>query len=123
MNIEKPPSALFESEGFRSFCERFQAAFSPERAETIRKVLSSVSFYTEGEKEAHGGQNPEGWTVRPKIVLECGLEDGLKFSSLRPVEISSESMRYYRYGSAMKKIQDFRYARIPDSFSVEKDPN
>ncbi len=118
----KPLAESFESEGLAGFCARFRAAFSPEREEEIRKVLSGVSFYMDGEKEGSGGQNPEGWTVRPKIVLACGLEDGLKFSSLRPVEISSESMRYYRYGSAMKKIQDFRYARIPDSFSVEKDP-
>ena len=118
----KPPAESFESEGFSGFCARFRTAFSPEREETIRRVLRCVSFYTDGEKGESGGQNAEGWTVRPKIVLECGLEDGLKFSSLRPVEISSESMRYYRYGSAMKKIQDFRYARIPDSFSVEKDP-
>ena len=119
---EKPLFASFESDGLRDFCQRFQAAFSPEREETIRNTLSSISFYTDGETEKNEGESAEGRTIKPKIVLECGLEDGLKFSSLQPVEISSESMRYYRHGSAMKKLQDFKYSRIPDSFPVEKDP-
>ena len=111
----------FESEGFRSFCERFQAVFSPEREETMRKVLNSISFYTDGETEKRAEQNQEGWTVKPKIVLKCTLEDGLKLSSLRLVEVSSDPIRYYRQGSTLKKLQDIRYSRMPHSFSVEKD--
>ena len=111
----------FESEGFRRFCERFQAVFSPEREETMRKVLNSVSFYTDGETERGGVQSQEGWTVKPKIVLKCSLEDGLKLSSLRLVEVSSEPMRYYRQGSTLKKLQDIKYSRMPHSFSAEKD--
>ena len=118
----KPLYASFQSEGLADFCQRFRAAFSPEREEMIRRVLSSISFYTDGETEKNGDQSPEGWTVRPKIIWKCSLEDGLKFSSLRPVEISSEPMRYYRHGSAMKKLQELKYARIPNSFSLEKDP-
>ena len=116
-----PLFELFESEGFKSFCGRFEAAFSPEHEEMIRKTLSDISFYTDGEGENSGEGNTEGWTIRPKIVLKCSLDDGLKLSSLRLVEVSSEPMRYYRYGSTMKRLQDMRYSRIAHSFSVEKD--
>ncbi len=118
----KPNHESFQSEGLRVFSERFQAAFSAEREESLRRVLDGVSFFMDGGKEKDGGQIPEGWTVRPRIVLECGLEDGLKFSSLSLVELSSERMRYYRHGSTMKKLQEFRYSAIPNSFSAEKDP-
>ena len=115
----KPRSEAFESEGFRSFYQRFSEAFPEERERAVRKVLEDISFYSEGAEDGNEGKNR---TLKPRIVLECGLEDGLKFSSLKLAEISSESMRFYRPGTAMKKLQEFRYARIPDSFSVERDP-
>ena len=118
----KPRHEAFQSEGFRAFCRRFQAAFSPEREGSLRRILEGVSFFTDGETEKEEGQSLEGWTVRPRIVLECGLEDGLKFSSLKLVEVASERMRYYRHGSTMKKLQEFRYSAMPNSFSAEKDP-
>ncbi len=107
------------SEGFRGFYERFCAVFPREREDSLRRLLEDISFYTEGT-EGETGEHDR--TLRPRIVLECGLEDGLKFSSLTLKEISSESIRFYRPGSAMKKLQELRYSVIPDSFSVEKDP-
>ncbi len=113
--------AVFHSEGLRSFCERFRAAFSDSREESLREMLERISFYTDGEGQKGSAAGQEGWTKKPRIVLECGLEDGLKFSSIRLVEVSSENMRYYPYGSTMKKLQEIRYAMAPGSFKVEKD--
>lgn len=114
----KPVYGSFESEGFISLYERFCAAFPAERENTVRRVLADIAFYTDGDHEK------EEWdhtAFKPKIVLECGLEDGLKFSSLRLADISSESIRFYRPGTTMKKLQEFKYSRIPDSFPVERD--
>ena len=115
----KPRSEALASEGFRGFCRRLREAFPEEKERAVRKVLEDVSFYWEGAEDGTEGGNR---TLKPRIVLECGLEDGLKFSSLKLAEVSSESMRFYRPGTAMKKLQEIRYARIPDSFPVEKDP-
>ena len=114
----KPGSEALKSEGLRGFCERFSEAFSAEKEETVRRVLEDIAFFMD---PANGRDERENRTLKPKIVLECGLEDGLKFSSLKLAEVSSESMKFYRPGTTMKMLQEFRYSRIPDSFSVEKD--
>ncbi|MBP5221980.1 MAG: hypothetical protein J6Z35_02310 [Lachnospiraceae bacterium] len=113
----RPVHEALNSEGFRSFYERFNEAFPPEREAAVRKVLQDISFYTDGSDE----DEQQNMTVKPKIVLECGLEDGLKFSSLKLAEVASESVKFYRPGSTMKKLQEFKYSRIPDSFPVEKE--
>lgn len=114
----KTPAEECRSEGFRGLYERLCAAFPEERENTVRKVLADVSFFTDGGDESDPWEQQ---TLKPRIVLECGLEDGLKFSSMKLAEVSSEPMRFYRPGTTMKKLQEFRYSRIPDSFSVERD--
>ena len=114
----KPAREAFASDGLRGFCDRFLAAFSEERESDVRKVLESISFYTESSDEKDGRENR---TLKPRIVLECSLEDGLKISSMRLVGVSTENLRFYRPGTTRKKLQEYRYSRIPDSFSVEKD--
>ena len=113
----KPAREILASEGFRSFYERLGEAFSGERESTVRRVLADLEFFTDGTDE----RNDKVRAVKPKIVLECGLVDGLKFSSLKLAEVSSENIRFYRPGTTMKKLQDFKYSRIPDSFPVERD--
>ncbi|MBQ6175062.1 MAG: hypothetical protein IJK28_10610 [Clostridia bacterium] len=112
------------SDGFVCFCRRFAAAFPPERERAVRKVLEDIAFFTgDAEKEEKGERIIQRvWTVKPKIVLECGLEDGLKFSSMKLAEVASENMRFFRPGTTMKKLQEIRYSGMPDSFPVEKDP-
>ncbi len=111
----RPRCEAFRSEGLRAFCERLNASFPPEREQAARRAMEDVSFFTE---EGEGEKNR---AARPRIVFECGLEDGLKFSSLKLAEVSSESVRFFRPGTTMKKLQDIRYSRIPDSFPVERD--
>ena len=106
----------FDSDGLRSLYERFCEAYPPERERTVRRILKDIAFYTNAEDEQ---KESAPRTLKPRIVLECGLEDGLKFSSLKLADISSESIRFYRPGTTMKKLQEFTFSRIPDSFPVE----
>ncbi|MBR4502911.1 MAG: hypothetical protein IKP22_13685 [Clostridia bacterium] len=112
----KPLSEGFASEGFRSFFRRLREVFSEEREREALKVLEDISFFMDG------GDGGGYRTIKARIVLECGLEDGLKFSSMKLREVSSESLRFFRPGTTMKKLQDLKYSRIPDSFPVDKDP-
>lgn len=105
------------SEALRSLYGRLCEEYSEEREQYVTKILRDASFYVEGFGEEETGER----TVKPRIVLECGVEDGLKFSSVRLQEVSSESLKFYRPGSAMDKIQEFRNSRIPDSFSTVKE--
>ncbi|MBR6380819.1 MAG: hypothetical protein IKS07_03970 [Lachnospiraceae bacterium] len=109
----------FSSEGLRTFREDFAEAFPKEREEGIRSVLADISFYTAGADEEDEGRSQE---VKPRIVMECGLEDGLKFSSLKLEEVSSESVKFLKRGSTRDRLREFVNARIPDSFSIRNDP-
>ncbi len=112
----EPRHAHLASGGMIGFYRRFCAAFSPEKERAVRGVLEDISFFADAAPD--GG----GRATRPRIVLECGLEDGLKFSSLRLAAVSSERAHAYRPGSTMRKLQEIRHAMMPDSFSTEKDP-
>ncbi|MCR5118210.1 MAG: hypothetical protein K6B44_01155 [Lachnospiraceae bacterium] len=107
-----------KSKGLIAFRDELTEAFSEEREEYIRKILDDISFYTDGMDQDDEGRNK---VIKPRIVMECGLEDGLKFSSLKLEEVTSGSTKFYRPGSTMYKIQDFLNSRTPDSFSVTKD--
>ncbi|MBO7631746.1 MAG: hypothetical protein J6S78_05400 [Lachnospiraceae bacterium] len=106
------------SKGMCAFRNELCNAFSKEREENIRKMLDDISFYTDGLDRKDEGKDQ---VVRPRIVLECGLEDGLKFSSMKIQEVSSRSTKYLRKGSTRDKIQKFLDSRIPDSFSTVED--
>lgn len=106
-----------KSQGMRSLLDRLNTEFSEEQEQFVRKILRSISFYTGSAEEEEPGKK----VVRPRIVLECGLENGLKLSSIRIQEVASESQKCYRPGSTMSKIQEYKNSRIPDSFSTVKD--
>ena len=105
------------SRGLLGFMERLNAEFSKEREAYVQKILEDVSFYVDGGDP----EDSDNKILRPRIVLECGLEDGLKFSSLKLQEVSSYKQKFYKPGSTMSKLQDFKNSRIPDSFSVTKE--
>ncbi len=108
----------FASEALRCFKISFLEAFSDEKERFIGKVLGDISFYTDGTDEEDEGREQ---VVLPRIVMECGLEDGLKFSSIKLEDVSSRSEKFYRPGSAGYKLRELKNSRIPDSFSVSGD--
>ncbi|MBO4627319.1 MAG: hypothetical protein J5645_05050 [Lachnospiraceae bacterium] len=109
------PQDGLSSRGLRRFREEFLEAFSEEREAIVRKVLEDISFYTEGLEQ----KEEQLVVVKPRIVLECGLEDGLRFSSMKLEEVSSEYTKFVRKGSTREKLQKFINARIPDSFPAD----
>ena len=105
------------SRGLKSFYGRLCEAFSDERQAYIEKILNDVAFYCE-DPEQDEDQNK---VLRPMIVVEYGLEHGLKLSSPKLIEVSSKPQKFYRPGSTMRKLQEFKSSRIPDSFSTVKE--
>ncbi len=106
------------SKGLTAFRDGLYEAFPEEREAYVKRVLADISFYTDGTDQEDEGRNQ---VVRPRIVLESGLEDGLKFSSMKLEELSSQSTKFYRPGSTGYKFREFMNSRIPDSFSAVKD--
>ncbi|MBO4653749.1 MAG: hypothetical protein J5649_10590 [Lachnospiraceae bacterium] len=109
----------FISRGFKALREELDVAFSEEREASVRKILDDISFYVHGLE--HKEDENHDTVVKPRIVFECGLEDGLKFSSMKLLDISSQNVRFFRRGSTRDKLQKFLNGRIPDSFSVTED--
>ena len=97
------------SRGLIRFKSDFLEAFSDEREAFVKKVLEDVSFYTDGSDQEDEGKE---MVVKPRIVLECGLEDGLKFSSLKLEDVSSESMKFYKIGNTMYKLREYKNSHI-----------
>ncbi len=105
------------SHGLRDLLKRLQEAYSEEREAYVKKVLSDVDFYV-------GDGDPDEFVSlveKPRIVLECGMEEGLKFSSLKLQEVSSVKTKFYKPGGTISKLQDMKNSRIPDSFSTVKE--
>ncbi|MCR4960207.1 MAG: hypothetical protein K6A74_02045 [Lachnospiraceae bacterium] len=114
----RAPETRFQSEGMNSFKDELLKSFSDEREEFLKRVLSDISFYTDGTDDEDEGRER---VIRPRIVMECGLEDGLKFSSIKLEEVSSRGDKFLKPGSTKAKIRDFVNSRIPDSFSTTGD--
>ena len=108
------------SAGLSTFRNEFLKNYSAEREEFVKSVLGDISFYTDGSDDEDEGREQ---VVRPRIVMESGLEDGLKFSSLKLEEVSSRSEKFYKRGSAKYKIREFKNSLTPDSFSTVGDQN
>ena len=116
--ILKDPSLKIESGGLVGFRDDFMNAFPDEKEKLLRDVLGDISFYTDGSDDEDEGREK---IVRPRIVMESGLEDGLKFSSLKLEEVSSRGEKFYKPGSAKYKLREFVNSRTPDSFSAVND--
>ena len=114
--LEEKKDAL-HSAGLKNLRKRLAEEFSGERREYIAKLLRDVSFYV-GDEET---DEYRSMIQKPRIVLECGLEEGLKFSSLRLQEVATENQKFYKPGGTLSKLQDFKNSKIPDSFSTVKE--
>lgn len=105
------------AKGLITFKKEFLERYSPEKEEYVKTILDDISFYTDAVSMEEGPKK----VTRPRIVLECGLEDGLKFSSMKLEEVSSAKSKYYKPGSTMQLFKDMVEARTPDSFSAIND--
>ena len=107
------------SKGLTMFRGELLMAFPLEREANIRKLLDDVLFFT--DRITVNDEYREK-LMRPRIVLECRLEDGLKLGPMKVQEVSSETSKFFKRGGTREKIQRFREGRIPDSFPTIEDP-
>lgn len=106
----------FSSRGLLSFYERLCEEFSKEVEQGLYQILEDVSFYVGGDEEKKG----QNRVKRPKIVLECGIGEGLKFSSVRLEQVTAEAKKFYNPNGAIAKLQEYRNKFVPDSVQLQK---
>lgn len=106
----------FSSKGLLSFYERLCGEFSEETEQSLYKILEDISFYTGNDEE----DKKRNKVRKPKIVLECGIGEGLKFSSVKLEQIAAEAKKFHNPNGAIAKLQDYMNKFVPDSVSIQK---
>ncbi|MCQ2538968.1 MAG: hypothetical protein MJ114_00830 [Acetatifactor sp.] len=105
------------STGFNQLLERLNEVFSDEEQEKYESILKDISFFIDNHKE-----DANLMTINsPKIVIECGVADGLKLSDIKLDTVACETKRYRDPNSALGKFNSFLNARTPGAIAFQKD--
>lgn len=109
----------FRSEGFAGLKKRLEEEFSVSLEKNLRQILDDVAFFA-NEKEHKG--NVSGRMVnKPRIVMSCGLGEGLKLDGFTLEELSTE-LRWHRDpNGTIARMQDYWSSITTDSVSVQRD--
>ncbi len=104
------------SQGLRGLYNRLNQEFSKETEERLGKILQDISFYTDVSDQESRSESTVNY---PRIVVECGLGDGLKLDGMRLEEVSTGTGRFHKPGGTVSRIQKYMNSFIQDSFSIQ----
>lgn len=107
------------SEGLTGLRSRLDEEFSDTFEKNLRRILADMGFFA-NEKE-HNGNVSERKVNKPKIVLGCGIGDGLKFDDFQLEEVATQVRRRVDPGSSLGRMQNYWSSFTTDSLSVQKD--
>lgn len=112
-------SHTFHSEGFIALKQRLEQEFSAELEGNLKRILEDVAFFA-NEKEHKG--NISGRKVnKPRIVVGCGLGEGLKLDGFTLEELATQ-MRWRRDpNGTLGRMQDYWSFLTAGSLSVQRD--
>lgn len=113
------PQVKITSKGLKEFYKRFNESFSPELEKKLRRVSDCLDFYLSNTKAST--YNPT--VAKPRIVLECGIGEGCKYTGFELKEISTVEKKYRDPKSTVAKVQGFINSLTPDSVSCTSDIN
>ncbi len=107
------------SAGFLALGQRLCAAFPHEMETGLKRILKDISFYA-NEKEHEELLNSK-MVEKPRIVMGCGIGDGLKPKAFRLQEITTQLRKNRSPNSTIGRAQEYFNSLGTDSFSVKKD--
>ena len=107
------------SRGFQSLLERLEAEFSEEKLFQVEKILGDLSFYT--DVTVREPKRNVFYSYKPKIVLDCGLTDGLKLSDFRIESIETLEKPYSSPYGIKAKLQGQMNSIAPNVIALYKD--
>lgn len=108
-----------QSRGFQSLFARMEEEFSEEALIRVDKVLQDVSFYT--DVTVREPKRNVFYSYKPKIVLDCGLTDGLKLSDFRVESIETLEKPYSNPYGIKAKLQGQMNSIAPNVIALYKD--
>ena len=107
------------SAGFKAFGERLCAVFSEETEADLKKILKDISFFA-NEKQ-HDELVNSRMVEKPRIVMGCGIGDGLKPDYFRLQDITTELRKNRSPNSTIGRAQEYISSLTTDSFSIKKE--
>lgn len=109
----------FHSEGFLGLKRRLDEEFDAGFSEDLRRILADVAFFA-NEKEHK--ENISGRKVnKPRIVLGCGIGEGLKLDGFKLEELDTEMRWRMNPNGTIGRMQDYWSSLTTNSVSVQKD--
>lgn len=112
----------FKSEGLKNLCERMVEEYSEEKEANYKKVLQDISFYVDNNVSEEEKKTTSLEMIKlPKIVMECGIAEGLKLGDIKLQSVETVEKKYRDPNSTISKVQGFLNSRIPDSISFNQD--
>ncbi len=119
--------ALFEeyeesliSKGLRAFGQRLREEYSDEMEAALRKILADVEFYA-NEKE-HTEPGNSRIVNKARIVVGCGVKEGLKLGDLRLEEVKTGTKRYRDPNAGLLgRAQEMLGSRMKNSVCIQRE--
>lgn len=107
------------SEGLVGLKIRLEEEFNAGLENDLKRILEDVAFFA-NEKE-HKENVSGGRVKKPRIVMGCGIGEGLKLDGFTLEELATE-MRWHRNpNGTLGRMQDYWSSITTDSLSVQKD--
>lgn len=102
-----------KSTGFIELRRRLNEEFSEDTEKKIKKVLQDISFYQDNTDSDTSMIN------KPRIVFECGIEDGLKIGDIKLEEVASKERKYRGPKNPITQVQKLINAWTPGSTAAQ----
>ena len=99
-----------KSQGLKAIISRLNENFSEKAECNLKKILQDISFYLDDSQE--GDLNKVN---RPRIVFECGIQEGLKFDDFKLEEVESKIVKYRGPKNPIVNVQKIINSLTPDS--------
>lgn len=112
-NLDRLPS-----KGFQNLYESVCKEFSRDMEEKLQKILEDMSFYT--DVSMREVERNVFKTNRPKIQLDCNLEEGLKIGDIRLESFETQVKTYTNPNGILSKIQGQINNLTPNYISLYK---
>lgn len=103
------------SRGLTTFCRRLEEAFSDEKEEKIKGILSDILFYCDGKEESYGTGGGSRKERVSHMVLDFRVEAGMKLGEISLEEVSTveRKLRKRKGDKTLREKMETAFAREP----------
>ena len=109
------------SPGLAAFCRRLEEEFGDEQEEKIRRILSDIIFYCDGQEEYSLTGSGSRLENISHMVLDCSVAEGLKLGGISPEEVSTIKRKLRKRTSDITFREKVRVAFSQEPVLILKD--